>query len=183
MSDGAAQFRMEDIASRAGIAVGTLYNYFEDRKTLVTELLESRTRSLYDALDAAAASPPAPSRGGAVAAFETELAQFVSAVVGHFNTNRFLLNVLLEEERQRGIDARSASRRTTVIGEMLVRVERLMVKGIRVRALRKGSPALYAALLVGMVRGLTLNAMVRGEPLPPDGGAEIVRVFLKGASR
>ena len=181
-TEDATRIRMEDIASKAGIAVGTLYNYFEDRKALVTALLESRSRSLYEALDSDGAAP-APRSRGAASAFEAELERFVSAVLGHFNSNRFLLNVLVEEERQRGIDAASASRKTTVIGEMLARVERLMSKGIRVRALSKGSPPLYAALLVGMIRGLTLDAIVRGVPLPRDGGTEIVRVFLKGAAR
>jgi len=89
-SDSAAQARMEDIAARAGVAVGTVYNYFEDRRALVTALLETRTRVLLDALDDAAA----PVRGGkraagasttAGGAFEAELAGFVSAVAAHFD--------------------------------------------------------------------------------------------------
>src|SRR5450759_1515604 len=51
--DSAAPVRMEDIAARAGIAVGTLYNYFQDRSALVNALLELRTRALLDCLDAA----------------------------------------------------------------------------------------------------------------------------------
>jgi hypothetical protein len=132
----------------------------------VTALLETRTKVLLDALDGAAG----PVRGrkrtaGASApagdAFEAELAGFVSAVAAHFDANRFLLNVLLDEERSRGIDAKAASRRRTVFGQLLSRAERLMQKGIRVRALRKDDPAMYAALLVGMVRGV---ARERAEP-------------------
>jgi|KBSMisStaDraftv2_1062788.scaffolds.fasta_scaffold35881_2 AcrR family transcriptional regulator len=187
-SDSAAQARMEDIAARAGVAVGTVYNYFEDRRALVTALLETRTRVLLDALDDAAA----PVRGGkraagasttAGGAFEAELAGFVSAVAAHFDANRFLLNVLLEEERSRGIDAKSASRRRTVSGQVLSRAERLMEKGIRVRALRKDDPAMYAALLVGMVRGVALSALSRQLTFSTDGTASIVRVFMSGASR
>ena len=51
---GASAVRMEDIAAGAGIAVGTLYNYFRDRQTLVATLLRSRTQVLLDALDTAA---------------------------------------------------------------------------------------------------------------------------------
>jgi AcrR family transcriptional regulator len=183
MSDDSTQFRMEDIASGAGIAVGTLYNYFEDRTALVTALLESQTRTLFEALDAVDGAARPSAKSGAAAAFEADLERFVSAVGRHFNANRFLLNVLVEEERQHGIDARAASRRRTVVGEMLTRAERLMEKGTRARALRKGSPSMYAALLVGMMRGLAISALVRGEPFPADGSAEIARVFLKGASR
>ena len=84
-SDSAAQARMEDIAAKAGVAVGTVYNYFEIAARCVTALLETRTKVLLDALDDAAG----PVRGrkrtaGASAsagdAFEAELAGFVSAV-------------------------------------------------------------------------------------------------------
>src|SRR3954470_20293157 len=60
--DSGAQARMEDIAARAGVAVGTVYNYFEDRRALVTALLETRTKTLLDVLDAAAAPVRARTR-------------------------------------------------------------------------------------------------------------------------
>ena len=43
--------RMEDIAAAAGVAVGTLYNYFRDRNALVAAVLQARTQGLLDALD------------------------------------------------------------------------------------------------------------------------------------
>jgi len=187
-NSSAAQARMEDIAATAGVAVGTVYNYFEDRRALVSALLETRTKTLLDVLDDAAA----PSRGrkrtaGASPtpreAFEAELAGFVSAVAAHFDANRFLLHVLADEERSRGIDARAATRRRTVFGQLLSRAERLMAKGIRVRALRKDDPAIYAALLVGMVRGVALSALNRKRTFSADGTASIVRVFMSGAAR
>jgi AcrR family transcriptional regulator len=194
-TEGAAYARMEDIAASAGVAVGTVYNYFEDRTALVTALLESRTKSLFDALDGSTGQAGVPSeldegseRGAkgasaGAAAFEAELGRFVSAVAGHFDTNRFLLTVLLEEERHRGVDARAASRRRTVFEELLARAERLMSKGIRMRAIRKGDPALYASLLVGMLRGVAMSVLVRGEAFAASGTDGIVRVFMNGAAR
>jgi hypothetical protein len=58
-----------------------------------------------------------------------------------------------------------------------------MKKGIRVRALRKDDPAMYAALLVGMVRGVALSALSRQLTFSTDGTASIVRVFMRGAAR
>jgi len=172
---------MEDIAARAGVSVGTVYNHFEDRTALVTALLESRTRTLFDALDAAAAPPRGAARDGA-AGFEAELARFVSALERHFDANRFLMTVLLEEERHRGIDARAATRRRTTFEELLARAETLMAKGIRLKALRKSDPGVYAALLVGMVRGVAMTTLARGETFAGAADA-IVEVFLKGAAR
>src|SRR5262245_16586314 len=135
-SGDAAQARMEDIAARAGVAVGTVYNYFEDRRALVSALLETRKPTLMEALDAPL-KPAARARrtpASAREAFEAELTHFVAAVAAHIDANRFLLNLLLEDERSRGIDAQAASRRRTVQAELLTRAERLMDKGIRSRA-------------------------------------------------
>jgi len=181
---GAAQTRMEDIAASAGVAVGTVYNYFEDRTALVNTLLEARRRDMFEALDAAvspttvAATADRTNRG-----FEAELERFVAPLARHFDANRALLSVLLDEELHRGIDAKVASRRHTIQQEVLDRAERLMAKGIRSHALQKGDPAVYAALLVGMIRGVATSALDRPDARFPDSAREIVRVFMKGASR
>jgi AcrR family transcriptional regulator len=41
MSDSLS-FRMEDVAKLAGVAIGTLYNYFADRQTLIDTIIEER---------------------------------------------------------------------------------------------------------------------------------------------
>lgn len=184
-SGDAAQARMEDIAARAGVAVGTVYNYFEDRRALVSALLETRKQTLMEALDAPL-KPAVRARrtaGAAREAFEAELTHFVAAVAAHIDANRFLLNLLLEDERSRGIDAQAASRRRTVQAELLTRAERLMEKGIRSRALRKDDAALYAALLVGMVRGIAISALTLQNEFSAGATASIVRVFMTGAAR
>lgn len=182
-SDAGAHVRMDDIAAGAGIAVGTLYNYFQDRTALVTALLESRTRSLFEVLDGAGAPAAAAGSETPAVAFTGELTHFVGAVARHFDANRFLLTVLLDEERQRGVDARAVSRRRTVLEELLTRAEQLMARGIRTRALRKGDPAIYAALLVGMVRGLISSALLRRDPYVSQAAADVVRIFMSGAAR
>src|SRR5919206_3781985 len=48
--------RMESIAERAGIAVGTLYNHFEDRDALWKALGRSRREALLARVDAALAA-------------------------------------------------------------------------------------------------------------------------------
>lgn len=37
-----AEFRMENIAERAGVAIGTLYNYFENRQVLIDTIITKR---------------------------------------------------------------------------------------------------------------------------------------------
>src|SRR5439155_24611613 len=43
---------MNEIAARAGVAVGTLYNHFQDREALLEALLDARRAELKDRLDA-----------------------------------------------------------------------------------------------------------------------------------
>lgn len=173
---------MEDVAARAGIAVGTLYNYFEDRTALVRELFDTRSKVLFDALDQL--TPPTGTAGDAApATFAAELAGFVTAVTNHFNTHRFLLHIMLEEQRHRGVDAHGVSRRRTVLGELFARAERMMDVGVRTHALRQGPPRTYAALLVGMIRGAFSAVLEWDDELPPDAAADIVQVFMTGAAQ
>ena len=60
--------RMEAIASRAGVAVGTLYNHFQDREALLSALIQSRRQALLDRVDRALA--------GGSATFEASLLAF-----------------------------------------------------------------------------------------------------------
>src|SRR5213075_2067540 len=58
---GVRDAHMEEIAQRAGVSVGTVYNHFEDRETLLTALIEARRQELAALLDrtlAAAAKEP-----------------------------------------------------------------------------------------------------------------------------
>lgn len=182
-AEGASQTRMDDIAARAGVAVGTVYNYFEDRTALVLALLETRSRTLMDALESAGEAPRGRAGASAASSFEAQLEQFVATLAAHFEANRFLLGVLLEDEQLRGVDAKSATRRTAMRREMMVRAERLIDRGIRAKALRKDSPTVYAALLLGMVRGAALASLTGAGGLSGNWTASVVRMFLHGAVR
>lgn len=182
-AEGASQTRMEDIAARAGVAVGTVYNYFEDRTALVLALLETRSRTLMDALESGGDAPRTRAGASATGNFEAELEQFVATLAAHFDANRFLLGVLLEDEQSRGVDATSAARRSAMRREMLLRAERLIDRGIRSKALRKDNPAVYAALLLGMVRGAALASLTGGGAFTGNWTASVVRMFLHGAVR
>jgi AcrR family transcriptional regulator len=168
------RIRMEDIASSAGIAVGTLYNYFEDRAALVGALLETRRQPLIDGLDRALATE---------ATFHVRFERFVGALADYFEANKSLLTVLLDEERSRGHDARAVSRRRTTLKDVTTRAERLLAEGVREGALRDGDPSFYAALLVGMMRGLAERELIGGGAHLAAESPTLLDVFLKGTAR
>src|SRR5689334_25449079 len=50
-AEGLHQASMAQIAERAGVAVGTLYNHFKDRDALLKALLEERHNDMYERVD------------------------------------------------------------------------------------------------------------------------------------
>src|SRR5580698_10064279 len=49
--EGLQTAKVESIAARAGVSVGTVYNYFSDRKALVDAVMEHRKHELISRLD------------------------------------------------------------------------------------------------------------------------------------
>lgn len=177
---GAGAVRMEDIAAGAGIAVGTLYNYFRDRQTLVATLLRSRTQVLLAALDAAADGQHADQPSGAHVT--AELRQFVATLVAHWDANRVLLTLMMEDLLQSGADATAMNRQHTVATQLLARAQKLMARGIESGVLHPADTGVYAAMLLGMVRGVVVTSVVRGETGFAHQSDQIVCVFLRGAA-
>ena len=175
---GAAAARMEDIAAGAGIAVGTLYNYFRDRSALVSAVLQSRTQGLLDALDEAVADAARDDADH----FSDDLRRFVVILTRHCDANRSLMLAVIDEGLHHGVDATAVNRQHTVATQLMARAGRLLAGGIESGALRPGEPSLYAAMLLGMVRGVAMTALVRGEADLAARSDAIVGVFLDGAA-
>src|SRR5256885_4014785 len=88
---GLSGARMEDIAARAGVSVGTLYNHFSDRDALLKALILTRRQDLLERLDAVLAST-------AKDGFGSQLEHFVRAVLEHFDSHKAFLAIVLESE-------------------------------------------------------------------------------------
>jgi AcrR family transcriptional regulator len=161
--------RMEDVASRAGVAVGTLYNYFGDKKHVVTALRDAHRAELLGHLDAAV-SPRRP--------FGEALVAWVGAALAHIEAHRAFFAVLLAEDASE----RSDQRTLTMLEEITERAARLVRAGVEQKALRADHAELYPLLLVALVRTAGKSALrARGkEPLAID-AATLADVFLRGA--
>ncbi len=73
---GFAAARLEDVASRAGVAKGTLYLYFPDKETLFERMLQSVAAPALELLARLAEAetvPPAAAISALLAFFETEV--------------------------------------------------------------------------------------------------------------
>jgi AcrR family transcriptional regulator len=170
---GVAGARMEDIAKAAGVAVGTVYNYFSDREQLVAALLDLRRAELLERLDAVLA------RAGKLG-YEKLLEAYLLAAFTHVEEHIPFFRLLLEEELKHG----SGSRKRTIMREILTRAEKLVEIGVKARKLRPSHQNLYPAMLIGIMRGLWVRHVLEptGEPLVASVGAAL-EFFLKGAGQ
>ena len=169
--------RMERIAARAGVAVGTLYNHFNDKEALLQALIADRRDELVRRMDEALAAE----RKGS---FRQQLEAFVRVLLDHFEAHRPFLAVLMQAEH-----AKSAHT-LTVVGspsptmlEVYRRAEKIAQAGVKEKALRTDDADLFPALLVGSIRSVLLHDLLYAskERGVPERIGAIVNYFLEGA--
>lgn len=171
LAEQGLQARMEEIASQAGVSVGTLYNYFEDRGALLEALRANLREELLERMDRAL-GPDA--RGRFRERLERYLREFSEYLHGHWK----LFSLLAED----GAPAPSASQKRSLTRLLRQRVEELIRLGVEEGVLRREDAALYPALLVGMLRGVYTRPAMEKEPPPAaDLVQPLMRFFLEGA--
>ena len=176
-AEGGPKARMETIAARAGIAVGTLYNHFADREALWDELCRSRRAALLVRLDAALEAARGEPFAGALRAF-------LDAFVEHWDQHRRFLAVLIQAEPLGARSPRAGAKGGSMVQELLARARKLVRRGVAEGALRAEAADLYPALLLGMLRSVLFQHLDQAPP--PAAKAQIdcmVDVFLNGAGQ
>ena len=163
------QAPMEVIAARAGVAVGTLYNHFSDRKALVDALLHKHREQLREDVHAAElATADQPVRA--------QLLAMLQAMVSAWS-RIFLVMKQLEQVPDAKKRAQFRERISTVFGPALER-------GRKQGVINPDPDGLQPIALHGLIHamfGLTADDPKR---LPPDRAAEVVvELFLQGISK
>ncbi len=158
-----------DIARRAGVAVGTLYNYFADRDDLVRALFESRRALIRPQILEAIAR-------GRELRFEAHLRKFVTDTLTIYDQHRRFLKVVFEAEHLKPVGNTSAA-------EMQIAVDEIVAKGVLEGELAAGPTAELVGLTIW--GGLKANVMRRisdGRPLG-DFADDLVTLVLDGARK
>jgi AcrR family transcriptional regulator len=167
--EGLHAARMERIASRAGVAVGTLYNHFEDKDALLRSLAESSREALLARVDGALAA----AHGQDVRA---RLRAFLSALAAHAREHGRFLAVLVQAG-----DGPARPRPRTLLADLVKRADRLVGEGIAARELRPDAANVFGIALVGIARAVLLRSLEGGAQDDPTD--RIVDLFLRGAAR
>jgi len=167
---------MSDVAAQAGVAVGTIYNYFRDRDALVGELFRDRRAAFAKALADAA-------RGCAGASFAQQLTCFFRAAFAEFDAHSAFFRSALESEAwRRHAPATDARRARRVMRQMDDRARELVQLGLAEGVLRPDRAALHGAVLFGVIHGLLAQRLRGLATMPVDELAGLaLDVFLGGA--
>lgn len=172
---GFAAAHMNDIAAHAGVAVGTLYNHFEDRDALLAALIEMRRAALLEEMDRFLAEPTSGD-------FRADLGELVRRMGGYFERHRRFHKIMhrLEYGLNTAAFPETAACAPQMRSQMYVRIEKLIKRGLKQKALRPALAEYYPYLLMGTLRSMKLHQAENGVegPLPLD---EVVRFFMEGA--
>jgi AcrR family transcriptional regulator len=185
-SKGLHAAHMGEIASLAGVAVGTLYNHFADRDALLAGLLEDRRAELLARIDTAL-EEITPGHTAKSAAFAQRLRAFLMAVLTHKEAHRRFFNILMQGEIGRYQETFPSACHVPMatMREVLARLDKLMKQGVRDRAIRTDIADLAPMLFMGMIRAIMIrDTMVKGGQGDLLGEADrLLRFFLEGAGR
>jgi AcrR family transcriptional regulator len=177
-SEGLHAAHVEHIARRAGVAVGTLYNYYKDRDALLAALLRTRRQALFTDLDAAEEAV----KGRPI---REQLLAFVTAKVQFLRAHRTFFRILFEGElsRMHATYPTATEEHAVSLRGYFARAERLVRRGVESGELDGENADLDAWLLGGMLRSLAVREFRENKPCEPKDIDRMVDVFLAGAGR
>lgn len=167
--------KMDEIATRAGVSVGTLYNHFQDRNALIDSLAIERRSEALSRLDIALEETEGKP-------FAEQVTAFVQAYCDHIQAHGAFLSSMIEKELCIPEAGRSEARQ--IAADLLIRAEALVERGVRSGALRLDDSSIYPGMLMGMIRAAMVRHLFRRKPsdLPlNEQVAGMVRFFLQGA--
>jgi AcrR family transcriptional regulator len=154
------------IARRAGVAVGTLYNYFTDRDALIRALFESRRATFRPRLLAAI-------NAGKELAFEPRLRSFVRGVFDAFESHRSFLKLAIENEHLK-------PSHSTTPQDLLAGARALVAAGVRDGVIAAEKAELLPLVITATIKSIAVHRIQAGGELAGDADA-IVEILLDGA--
>ena len=166
---GLAGAPLLQIAKRAGVAVGTLYNYFEDRDALIRALFEMRRATLRPQVRAAVGK-------GAELPFEDRLRGFVRDLFEVYETHRKFIKVAIETEHLRLSSSTTSQDIHAAIAE-------LVKSGVKERAIAAAHAEILPLVIAGSLRAVVLKRIAENKKLAAADADALVTIALDGARR
>jgi AcrR family transcriptional regulator len=160
------------VAARAGVAVGTLYNYFADLEAIIAQLFRVRRASLEPLIKAAVETTRRMS-------FEHRLRELVRRLVLAFEQHERFLRIAVLADR----DGVEGNRDVKLKRNVLAALEDVMRAGVRARLFPPSRVTIYAQVLHGSLRSMFVWGASTGRPSFSTDAEVVVDVFLRGVLR
>ena len=174
---GLAKAHVDEIARRAGVSVGSLYNYYKDRDGLLAAVLTTRTDELIDDLKAAIVR----TRGREVRVVLLELARTYLRFVGK---RRTFIRILFEGELAQLRESYPTS--SALPPECLTALKQhfrdVMARGVKDGSLPKENADLDLWLFLGLLRGVVMRDLRGQVPCRESDASRVIDVFFDGVS-
>jgi AcrR family transcriptional regulator len=173
---GLAKAHVEAIARRAGVSVGTLYNYYKDRDGLLAAVLTSRVEELSVELDEVKLRTEGATARAALLELSRTYLRFVVR-------RRTFIRILTEGELMQLKDAypTSAAIPSQCWHSFRGAFGAVLSRGIEAGELSSRDPDLDLWLFLGLLRGVVLRDLRGGTPCKESDADRAVDVFFDGA--
>lgn len=161
---------MEEIATAAGVAKGTIYLYFQGKEDLIQALVSQTGENLLKDLEAILGIPEAPGE---------KLRQAVTMLLGYLERERALFPVYARDLQRGDRPLRKGERGRPQVRELeekfVALLTRLFSEGIQAGQFVQANPRLLTFLLRGLLRAVGYYQMAEGAK---DAVKEALPVFL-----
>lgn len=161
--------RIDAIAARAGVAVGTLYNHFGDRESLVLAVMDAGRVAVLEALDEVLDAPSSD--------FSKDLSRFLAVPAEHWRAHGTFVAAVMTEHFN---DDQFHSKRQQMLIAVRERARRLVARGVELGEIRPGIEDRSAEHLLTLVRGAMILCALDGRPSPDP--ADLADFFLHGVA-
>lgn len=169
--------RIQDIAERARIAVGTVYNHFEQKDQVLVALLEERTEEMVEQL--------APVRGDPKP-FPARLTARVARVLGYVEAHRAFFTIATEHGLfASGVPsgAPASSRHLRQLKKFRGVFQALVQEGVSSGDLEPLEGDALVRFLGGTIRAFVLSSLAEKTTDVDAQARTVVELFLRGAGR
>lgn len=151
--------RIDDIVVGAGIARGTFYLYFSDKRAIFEELVDGFLGRLDASIERIELTDNAPRH-------MNEIAENLRRVFARFAAEPAMARILLSAAV--GIDADFDRRLHAFYDEVTAMLSRALSQGEAAGLVRAGDPELRAYCLVGLLKECLHQLMLRGAEVDPE---------------
>jgi AcrR family transcriptional regulator len=165
---------MDEIASHAELAKGTIYLYFENKRDIFYTLVDEKVDSLMKLVKVEIKRE---------AQSVERLKRLVKTQLGFFQNNRDFFRIIITEQTRFELGIKDEFRKRMMQKHLKYTniVARIIQRGIEEKVFKPLEPRKVASALIGIVNGFTFQWLrnAQGESLVPNAGL-IMELFLEG---